>query len=166
MSNHDHIFTPSKCLSKQQLIQYLQNTLEQEEVYLVESHLNDCALCSDAIDGLMENPEINSNTAIEEIQKAIETKIIAQHPVTQINKLKGIKGAIETSATNKPETLHFFSKYKWQVAASILLFMGLGGYTVFSYIKSHEQSLAKNIHETTVPLSEKQTEYRPMALVA
>lgn len=147
-------------MSKQQLINYLQNKLEREEVYLVESHLNDCALCSDAIDGLMEHPEISLNNYVEEIQKTIEAKISIQHPAKQNTKLTAAKGGTQPSVSNKPETLHFFSKYRWQVAASILLFLGLGGYTVLSFIKSHDKTLAKNNDEVST-ISETSSTYRP-----
>jgi hypothetical protein len=49
------IWTQSKCLTLNQMQQYLAQQLEPEEVRLVETHLCECMLCSDAIDGFMES---------------------------------------------------------------------------------------------------------------
>src|SRR5687767_11258189 len=52
------IFSQSECLSPGQLAGYLNNKLSAQERRLVEHHLVDCPLCSEAVEGLatMDNP--------------------------------------------------------------------------------------------------------------
>lgn len=46
------IFTKSACLSRQRLEGYVQGTLDRPTVREVEHHLNDCPLCSQAVEGM------------------------------------------------------------------------------------------------------------------
>ncbi len=46
------ILENTTCLSKSQLLGYLSNTLQPEELYAVEMHLIECPICNDAIEGL------------------------------------------------------------------------------------------------------------------
>lgn len=47
-----HMFDNSACLSKRQLRDYVNGTMADEECYVVERHANDCAFCSEALEGL------------------------------------------------------------------------------------------------------------------
>lgn len=53
------ILENSACLSKGQLLGYIKHTLYPEELRAVELHLNTCALCNDALEGLetQQSPE-------------------------------------------------------------------------------------------------------------
>ncbi len=46
-----HILDDSRCLTRRQIFDYLENKLSTEERYVVECHLNDCPFCSDALEG-------------------------------------------------------------------------------------------------------------------
>lgn len=53
MNEHfNDIFSTTRCLSQQQLLNYVQGKLTAEEQHEVEMHLSDCELCSDALEGL------------------------------------------------------------------------------------------------------------------
>lgn len=56
MSNEQlkHIFESSTCLTKKQMISYVSGNMTNEEAHAVETHLNSCMLCSDAVDGMLE----------------------------------------------------------------------------------------------------------------
>ena len=42
------IYNPTDCLSEKMLFDYIDNKLNQKERHIVEKHLLDCEMCSDA----------------------------------------------------------------------------------------------------------------------
>ena len=55
MDKNKHIFLDDKdCIPKDMLIRYVNDQLDARERHRVEKHAIDCAMCSDAIEGLME----------------------------------------------------------------------------------------------------------------
>lgn len=46
------IFRETGCLSEQQLMDYLNGKLNEEEMHVIEAHVADCEFCSDAMEGL------------------------------------------------------------------------------------------------------------------
>lgn len=46
------IYSATECISEQKMFDYIDNKLNAKEQHLVEKHLLDCDLCSDALDGL------------------------------------------------------------------------------------------------------------------
>jgi tetratricopeptide (TPR) repeat protein len=140
MTNLSDIWTPSHCLSKSQLLNYIQQKLDRDEVYLVESHLNDCPLCSDALDGLMEEPIETTENQFADIKSDLEKRILERHPIrkTESNGIK-TKEIKPPAMTARPQ-----NRYRWMAAASILLVIGLGGYSIYSFIKSQDHQLAQD----------------------
>lgn len=127
------IWTQSKCLTLNQMQQYLAQQLEPEEVRLVETHLCECMLCSDAIDGFMESgmPAAEDLQPLkEQLQTLIKPKV---EPAPTIIKSMPAKSPL------KPQRKDF----RWAWAASILLFMGLGGYGIY-VLNDHGEVL---VHE-------------------
>ena len=49
----NNIFSETDCLSPEILTAYAENRLNADERHLVEKHLTDCELCSDALEGLL-----------------------------------------------------------------------------------------------------------------
>jgi len=49
---YNDLFTITQCPSQQQLLDYVQGRLTQEQQHEVEMHLADCELCSEAVEGL------------------------------------------------------------------------------------------------------------------
>jgi len=145
MSNYSNIWTPSSCISQSQLLNYIRQNLDRDEVYLVESHLNDCPICSDAIDSLMEVDIQVTEQSLTDIQSDIEQRIFDRHPVTKSTPIVSMP-FIETEQHKPVIVIKSTNRYRWMVAASILLFMGLGGYSIYSFIKSQDHQLA---HQTT-----------------
>jgi predicted anti-sigma-YlaC factor YlaD len=54
-----HIFDEGKCLTQQQLLDYLNDNMSAAEKHYVEEHLSGCEFCSEALEGLtnIENKE-------------------------------------------------------------------------------------------------------------
>jgi hypothetical protein len=145
MSNYSNIWTPSSCISQSQLLNYIRQNLDRDEVYLVESHLNDCPICSDAIDSLMEIDIQGTEQSLTDIKSDLEQRILDRHPVTKSTPIVRMP-FMETEQHKPVIVIKSTNRYRWMVAASILLFMGLGGYSIYSFIKSQDHQLA---HQTT-----------------
>jgi tetratricopeptide (TPR) repeat protein len=139
MDKFSNIWTQSNCLGHVQLMAYIKHTLDQDEVYLVESHLNDCPLCSDALDGLMEEDLELTQTNLKDIKLSIEKRIneesVIAKPSNELSKHKNRFFIFKKSNTE--------SKFRWMAAAGVLILIAFGGYSVYSYIKSHARQLAK-----------------------
>ncbi len=145
MNDVNNIFSLSNCLSTQQLVHYIQQKMDRDEVYLVESHLNDCPFCSDAIDGLMDADLTEMQTSIQEIKP----KLIHAH----------IQHLPSENIIAQPAPLTISSnKNKWLIAASILLLFGLGGYSVYSFVHHQSHELAKNEEQKSIPTETTYTE--------
>ena len=49
--NSQNLFTPSGCLTLDAINRYHDNRLRQQELQIVETHLGECEICSDAVEG-------------------------------------------------------------------------------------------------------------------
>jgi hypothetical protein len=126
MNKYKQLFQESHCLSKSQLLGYVQGNLDKDEVYAIESHLNDCALCNAALDGLLEAPVQETKKAIDQLQADFKAKLNATVPAT-----KPVMKPIRKRSN------------QWMIAASVLLLFALGGYSIMSYFKPKQESVAK-----------------------
>ena len=145
MSDLNNIFSLTNCLSRQQLVHYIQQKLDREEVYLVENHLNDCPFCSDAIDGLMDTEVTQMQTILEEIKPTLIQSQIEF-------------AAIKNTNTEATKLTISSAKNRWLVAASILLLFGLGGYSVYSFMHHQSHDLVKNEEPKSIPTQTTYTE--------
>lgn len=70
----NNIFSETDCLSPEILIAYAENRLEADEKYLVEKHLLDCQLCSDALEGISSMKDKSKlKPVLSEISKKIDS---------------------------------------------------------------------------------------------
>src|ERR1035437_2859758 len=60
------IYSATDCISEQTLFDYIDNKLNAKEQHLVEKHLLDCDLCSDALEGLELLKDRNQITTINQ----------------------------------------------------------------------------------------------------
>lgn len=103
-SRLNNIFSQTDCLSEEVIIKYLQGKLSSSEKHLVERHLIDCEMCSDAMEGL----------------KMIGAKQKIQVITSDINH------QIELRTSPKKAKV-FFLEYRTQLAAAaaVILLAGL-----------------------------------------
>jgi hypothetical protein len=96
---HTNLVDQTDCLSEQTLFAYIDNKLTDEQRYMVEKHLIDCELCSDALEGLA---LVKNRAAIAETKAEVKEKF---------------------SAAQKKESkvIWFDFKYKLLAAASVAL---------------------------------------------
>ena len=123
MNDFATILANSHCVSQTQLLAYIQNQLDKDEAYLVESHINDCQLCNDALDALMDADLGVVSSDLKEIKSNLEAKLF----------LKEEEKKTGQTITSKEKSFEVSRKTftRWIAAASVLLIVGLGGYTVF-----------------------------------
>jgi hypothetical protein len=106
----------------QKLVDYAAGKLTKVEMHMVERHLTDCAMCSDALDGILQLENPNSiNSVMAELNAAIDQR------------------AKRSSAIS-------FS-YAIRVAASLLVLLSISilTYNYFSSLNS-SYTLAENLH--------------------
>lgn len=54
---HEALFQDSECLTRQQVLNYLEDRLTPKEQHEIEKHLLECPLCSDAVEGAETHPD-------------------------------------------------------------------------------------------------------------
>ena len=82
MSDLSSIFVHSHCVSKTQLLAYIRQKLDKEETHLVESHLNDCQFCNDALDALLEADMVQAEQDISDVKNELTKKLFPPVEIT------------------------------------------------------------------------------------
>ncbi len=67
------IYLPGDCLSEKMLFDYIDNKLHNKERHIVEKHLLDCEMCSDALEGL---ELVKDRNRISIIKEAINKRVL------------------------------------------------------------------------------------------
>lgn len=70
------LFTTTKCLSRQQIQDYLAGTLDEDRVFAVENHLLDCELCAAAVEGFAASYDFEKDQELDALAQRFpnETK--------------------------------------------------------------------------------------------
>lgn len=71
MTKLNRTYTPPGHLTEEQLLRYQTEQMPHAELHRVEQHLLDCALCSDALEGLVLLPPQQQQAAVAEIKARI-----------------------------------------------------------------------------------------------
>ncbi|HMG14119.1 MAG TPA: tetratricopeptide repeat protein [Saprospiraceae bacterium] len=76
-----NIFDKRACLSREEMKAFLDQSLDKSSLIVVENHLLDCQLCSEALEGIKLNPDILNKLPREfmqtsDIKKEVELKTI------------------------------------------------------------------------------------------
>lgn len=151
MNDLTSIWNPSNCLTQKQLMLYLQQKLEREETYVVETHINDCELCNDALEGLMNQKSDNLEQIIDEINTHLNKKL-----PTKLKATKNSETKVHNTLKQEKNT-----KFRWLYAASILLIVGLG-YSVFSFITKYKPKENIVQHTDNPNLNPDESTYKPL----
>jgi len=104
-TKHHTIFSQSECLSEEQMYAYIDNKLSAKEKHMVENHLADCELCSDALEGFMQMSDTSS------------ARFVVAGLKEQLNKI--------AEKENKPKVIWFDFRMKVAIAAVMLLLIGV-----------------------------------------
>jgi TonB family protein len=113
-NKYDGLFTPSGCLTLDTLKRLEDSSLHMEEKKAIEKHLNECELCSDAVEGLklINNPE-KISSIVAEINENLNLNLTTEK--------------LTISKRRRRITDRFFYI---SAAASVLILVG-----VFTYLK-------------------------------
>lgn len=157
MNKFSTILTHSNCLSKTQLKDYIQQKMGKEETYLVESHLNDCQMCNDTLEALMEEDFAQIDNNLSEIKLQLEKKIayspLQGTPTSQTNTTQN-KTAPQTKEIGDFE----ISKkgfYRILAAAGVILFITFGAYSYYHQLTNQPKS-NEIIATTNEPLNNRE----------
>lgn len=90
------LFTPSGCLKLETITNYISGKTKIEDIRIIEIHLSDCPLCSDAVEGYM---EIGKDTDINAILNEAKKNLITFPLTKEVNINSHQKS--KTKQTNK-----------------------------------------------------------------
>jgi hypothetical protein len=71
-----HIFSGSHHLTRGELVRYSTNALSEAEKHIMEKHLVDCELCSDALEGIA---EMRNASALYEVSRELHLRARKKH---------------------------------------------------------------------------------------
>ena len=112
------IFTPVRCLNRDQLPRYLNGNMTDWEKHLIEQHLVDCDLCHDAIESLQHTQH---QEPYERLSKQLSLYLQREYsPVEQQSPLK-TRRAVQGSSTRESLLSYFW----------VIMFLTLGGGSIF-----------------------------------
>jgi|GEM_PF-2234264 len=109
-SRLNNIFSETDCLTPEILSAYAENRLSNEDRYLVEKHLTDCELCSDAFEGISQvKDKLGLKNIFTELQQEIDKR------------------------TKKKERKVLHVNFRMRLAAAAILITIIGVTLVFRY---------------------------------
>ncbi|HTN47637.1 MAG TPA: tetratricopeptide repeat protein [Flavipsychrobacter sp.] len=122
-----HIFDLSACPTKRQMKDYLNGTMEGEEIYAFEHHINSCFLCSEALDGMMEQAE-EAVAGVEQLNNEFLKDHLELHPPQiHLNSMAPAPSLTPTHHRGKANSQRIFWK-PVGIAAALVICLGLGWY--------------------------------------
>ncbi|MRG43946.1 tetratricopeptide repeat protein [Chitinophaga sp. SYP-B3965] len=137
------IFTPVRCLSRDQLPRYLNGNMTDWEKHLIEQHLVDCDLCHDALESL-QNPK--NKEPYERLSKQLSLYLQREYaPAVQQSSLKTRH---TPQGNNTRESL---LSYFW-----VIMFLALGGGSIFllrEHLKNRPALVVKTTDAVIIPAS-------------
>jgi hypothetical protein len=106
-----HIFDHSACMTRRQMVDYLDGQMALEECHAVEHHINGCPLCSTAMDAVL-----NNRDSLHTIE-TLNTVFLKEHfhlitPEIHLNSLTAASSANKKTTKQKIHPL-------WYLGAAI-----------------------------------------------
>ncbi|MBL7925705.1 MAG: tetratricopeptide repeat protein [Bacteroidia bacterium] len=105
----DNIFNEGVCPSNETLLKYVQGTLAPTQAHAIEAHAIECAMCSDALEGL---------------------KMIAPENVVALN--QSMQQAINTRVQRKSKTIRMHPAAWAAIAAMLVIVVSISLFDVFT----------------------------------
>jgi TolA-binding protein len=136
-SRLNNIFTETDCLSPEILSAYAENRLSNEDRYLVEKHLTDCELCSDALEGIS---QVKNKSGLKNIFTGLQQEI--------------------DKRTLKKERKVLHVNFRMRLAAAAILITIIGVTLVFRYYLGDQKKnmmAERTIKESELTKQEKES---------
>ena len=145
-----YIFGKSACLSPKQMKQYTRGQMTNEECHAVEVHLNSCAFCNEAVEGLFEQQEGNA----AEVAATLNTDFLKDHfslhqPQVHLNSMAPAQPVMQAQPRRKKTVVQPLWRPS-SIAAAVLLGFGLLWYIKFGQKAVDNAQLAQALPETSV----------------
>ena len=75
-TDNKNIFQSSTCLTQDELVRYHSTKMSESEKHVVEKHLTDCELCTEALEGIAFLPDMNS---LNKVRNEVSKKYLSQN---------------------------------------------------------------------------------------
>jgi hypothetical protein len=83
MEKQSNIFNPSGCLRKEAMLFFLDNLLPEQDILLVQQHLESCELCRDAMEGFSMIPAEKRKKTLDMIGMHFQSKLAKRKIITR-----------------------------------------------------------------------------------
>lgn len=136
-SRLNNIFSETDCLTPEILSAYAENRLSSEDRYLVEKHLTDCELCSDALEGIS---QVKDKPGLKNIFTELQQEI--------------------DKRTKKKERKVLHVNFRMRLAAAAILITIVGVTLVFRYYLGDQRKnmmAERTIKESELTKQEKES---------
>ena len=134
-----HIFEESACLNKRQLREYSAGKMVPEECYALEHHLNGCAFCREAVEGLTAHKAVGPSALNSLSHSFIHEHFSLIHPQVHLNSIApAVQAQTATRSRRRAKTPPVFKASN--LAAAILLIVGVMWYLDFSKDETQVES--------------------------
>lgn len=112
------IFTPVRCLSRDQLPRYLNGNMTDWEKHLIEQHLVDCDLCHDAVESLQ---NAKNQEPYERLSKQMSLYLQREYAPTVQQSPQKVRRTQQSDRTRESLLSYFW----------VIMFLILGGGSIF-----------------------------------
>lgn len=147
------IFTPVRCLNRDQLPRYLNGNMTDWEKHLIEQHLVDCDLCHNAIESLQHT---QYQEPYERLSKQLSLYLQREYvPVEQQSPLK-TRRTVQDGSTRESLLSYFW----------VIMFLALGGGSIFllqQHLKNRPVLAAIPVRTTDAVIPPRQITSHPPA---
>jgi tetratricopeptide (TPR) repeat protein len=123
------LFTKTGCITQSMMMQYADGLLSPEDSHTIEHHLVDCALCSDALEGIMLCGTAAFAEMVDEISQKVDAVAAAEEEHGRVIEFRPNinppMAATQPGATGKRKGFKSFLPLI-SIAASVMLIVTLG----------------------------------------
>lgn len=112
------IFTPVRCLNRDQLPRYLNGNMTDWEKHLIEQHLVDCDLCHDAIESLQHT---QNQEPYERLSKQLSLYLQREYAAVEQQSPLKTRRTVQGNSTRESLLSYFW----------VIMFLALGGGSIF-----------------------------------
>jgi FimV-like protein len=145
-----YIFGKSACLTPRQMKQYTHGQMTNEECHAVEVHLNSCAFCNEAVEGLFEQQEGDAADVAATLNSDfLKDHFSIHHPQVHLNSMAPAQPIVQVA---QPKRKRMKVQPFWRpssIAAVVLLGFGLLWYIKFGQKAVEKVQIAQALPERT-----------------
>jgi hypothetical protein len=127
-----NIFDKSVCLSCRQMRDYVNNVMIAEECHAVEHHLNNCALCSEAVEGMTIYPKGADDVLTKLTSHFLTERLQQTSPQVYFNSFAPVSSSSRNYKSKKPNVWLNVLIVSF-IATSLIIFLYFENYKAFRF---------------------------------